>query len=180
MVARGDGGQEGGEVESRALANGRQDGWRCVRGQGERVVRQAHWRAQVALVRGDAGVDGWSDERGGSRRGDDEGLRPRSALRFGLSVLILVWIISPVLAKALCHGISERSAASHDDRRLAIGLGWRLLSLAELSLRPRVLGVRLTRTHRHRHRDNQGHHARLSVGRTVFLLESLSRQGLHF
>jgi len=41
LVAYSNVGQEGGEVEPRALAHRRQDGWRRVRGHGEGVVRQA-------------------------------------------------------------------------------------------------------------------------------------------
>lgn len=45
------------------------------------MVSKAHGRAQVALVRGDVGVDRRGDE---SARlgGDDEGLRPRPLLWF--------------------------------------------------------------------------------------------------
>lgn len=90
-------GQEGGEVESRALAHGRQDGWRSVRGQGGGVVGQAYWRAQVALVGGDAGVEGWRDEGGWLVRGDDERLGARSSLKLGFSILVQPRIIFPVL-----------------------------------------------------------------------------------
>lgn len=85
-------GQKGGAVKSRALAHGRQDGWRRVRGQGGGMFGQAYWGAQVALVGGDSGVEGWSDERGWFVRGDNERLGPRPALEFGFSVLGHPWI----------------------------------------------------------------------------------------
>lgn len=90
-------GQEGGEVESGALAHRRQDGWRRVRGQGEGVVRQANWRAQVALVGSDAGVEGWRDEGGWFVWRDDERLGARSPLQFGFSVLIQLRIVFAIL-----------------------------------------------------------------------------------
>lgn len=96
MVA-GNVGEDGGEVESRALPHRRQDGWRRVRGQGGGVVWQAHWRAQVALVGRDAGVEGWRDEGGWFVRWDDERLGARSALEFGFSVFIQSWIAFPIL-----------------------------------------------------------------------------------
>lgn len=96
MVAR-DVGQEGGEVESRALAHRRQNGWRRVRWQGGGVIRQAYWRAQVALVGGDAGVEGWRDEGGWFVWRDDERLGARSALKFGFSVLVQPRIIFRIL-----------------------------------------------------------------------------------
>lgn len=53
---------------------------------------QAHWRAQVALVGRDGGVEGWRDESGWFVRGDNERLGPRPALEFGFSVLVQPWI----------------------------------------------------------------------------------------
>lgn len=98
MVAR-DVGQEGGEVESRALAHGRQDGWRRVWRQGEGVVRQADRGAQVALVGAYAGVEGWRDEGGWFVRGDDERLGPRAPLQFGFAVLVQPQIAFPILCR---------------------------------------------------------------------------------
>lgn len=106
MVAHGHVGEEGGEVEPRALAYGRQDGWRRVRRQVEGVFRQADRRAQVALVGGDAGVEGWRDEGGGFVRRDDERLGTRSALKFGFSIVVRPGIVFPVLGrrvKVLSH-----------------------------------------------------------------------------
>lgn len=97
MVAHCNVGQEGGEVESRALAHRRQDGWRRVRGQSEGVVQQADGGAQVALVGSDAGVNGWKDEGGWFGRRDDEGLWARPALKFGFSILIQFWIVFTIL-----------------------------------------------------------------------------------
>lgn len=97
MVAHSDVGQEGGEVETRALPHRRQNGRRRVRGQGEGVVRQADWGAQVALVGSYAGVNGWRDEGGWFGRRNDEGLRARPALKFGFSILIQTWIVLPIL-----------------------------------------------------------------------------------
>lgn len=96
MVAR-DVGEEGGEVESRALAHWGQDGWRRVGGHGGGVIGHPNWRTQVALVGGDARVEGRGDEGGWFVRGDDERLGPRSALQFGLPVLIQARITLPVL-----------------------------------------------------------------------------------
>lgn len=79
-------GHDGIEIEAGAFPHGAEDGGRGVGGQleaplGGGVVGQADGRAQVALVRGDVGVDGRGDE---SARlgGDDQGLRPRPLLWF--------------------------------------------------------------------------------------------------
>lgn len=96
MVAR-DVGEEGGEVESRALPHWGQDGRRRVGGHGGGVIGHPNRRAQVALVGGDAGVEGRGDKGGWFVRGDDERLGPRSALQFGLPVLIQARITLPVL-----------------------------------------------------------------------------------
>lgn len=96
MVAR-DVGEEGGEVESRALTHRGKDRRRRVGGHGGGVIGHPDWRAQVALVGGDAGVEGRGDEGGWFVRGDDERLGPRSALHFGLPVLIQARITLPVL-----------------------------------------------------------------------------------
>lgn len=86
-------GQKGGAVKARALAHGRQDGRRCVRrGQGGGMFGQAYRGAQVALVGGDGGVEGWRDEGGGLVRGDNERLGPRPALEFGFSVFVQLWV----------------------------------------------------------------------------------------
>lgn len=53
---------------------------------------QAYWGAQVALVGGDGGVEGWRDERGWFVRGDDERLGPRPALELGFSLLVQLWV----------------------------------------------------------------------------------------
>lgn len=98
MVAR-DVGQEGGEVESRALAHRRQDGWRRVRGEGGGVVGQPHRGAQVALVGGDGGVEGWGDERGWFVRRDEERPRAWLALKPGFSFLVQPWVIFLVLER---------------------------------------------------------------------------------
>lgn len=74
------------------------------------------------------------------------------------------------LAKTLSHGVSERSAASHNDRRFSVGLSRRPLALAEPSLSPATLRIYLSPVHWHRHRDNQGHHGGLSATWTIFLL----------
>lgn len=96
MVAHGDVGQEGGEVEARALAHGGQDGRRRVRGHGEGVVWQADGGAQVALVGGDAGVEGRRDEGGWFVRRDDERLWSGSALKFGFSIFIQARVAFPI------------------------------------------------------------------------------------
>lgn len=61
-LVAGDVGEEGGEVETRALAHRGQDGRRRVGRQQHHAVGQANRRAQVALVGGDAGVEGRLDE----------------------------------------------------------------------------------------------------------------------
>lgn len=88
MVAYGHVGEEGGEVEPCTPSHRRQDGGRRVWGQGCWVVGQTHGRAQVTLVGSDAGVDGWSDERGWFGRRDDERLGARPALKFNFSIFI--------------------------------------------------------------------------------------------
>lgn len=96
-LVAGDVGEEGGEVEARALSHRGQDGRRCVGRQHHHAVGQAHWRAQVALVGGDAGVEGGLDEGGRLGRRDDEGLRPRSPLQPGPAVLVQAWIALAIL-----------------------------------------------------------------------------------
>lgn len=61
---------------------------------------QAYRRAQVALVGGDGGVEGWRDERGWFVRGDNERLGPRPALEFGFSVLVQPWIGFLILGRS--------------------------------------------------------------------------------
>lgn len=99
MVAS-DVGQKGGAVKPGALAHGRQNGWRRVRGQGGGVLWQAYGRAQVALVGGDGGIEGWRDERGWFVRGDNERLGTRPALEFGFSILVQPWIGFLILGKS--------------------------------------------------------------------------------
>lgn len=76
---------DGIEIESGAFPHGAEDGGWCIGGQLKAplrgVVSQADRGAQVALVRGDVGVDGRGDE---SARlgGDDQRLRPRPLLWF--------------------------------------------------------------------------------------------------
>jgi len=56
----------------------------------------------VALVGGDAGVEGGRDEGGELRRGDEEGLRPRAlrlALGFGIAVVVVVVVTAAVLCR---------------------------------------------------------------------------------
>lgn len=55
-------GQERGEVEARAFANGAEDWRRRVGGHGEGVVGEANGGSQVALVGCDGGVDRRGDE----------------------------------------------------------------------------------------------------------------------
>lgn len=83
LVAGGDGRQEGGEVETRALAHRRQDGRRGVGRQGEVVVGQADGRPQVALVGRDGGVDRGGDERSRFGWRDEEGLGTRPPFVLG-------------------------------------------------------------------------------------------------
>lgn len=64
------------------------------------MFRQAYWRAQVALVGGDGGVEGWRDERGWFVRGDNERLGPRPALEFGFSFLVQPWIGFLILGRS--------------------------------------------------------------------------------
>ena len=61
------------------------------------MVRHTDRGAQVALVGGDAGVDGWSDEGGRFGRGDDERLWARATLEFGFSLHIQPWIVLTIL-----------------------------------------------------------------------------------
>lgn len=87
LVAYGDVGEEGREVETRSSSDRRQDGRGGIRGERVQVVRQADRRAQVALVMGDTGVYGWGDEGGWFGGRDDEGLWTSPALELSLSVL---------------------------------------------------------------------------------------------
>lgn len=97
MIPGGHVGQKCGEVKSGPPSDGRQDGWRGVRGQQQGVVQLPDRGAQVTLVRRDAGVNrGW-DERGGSGKRDEERLGTRPTLRFGLSIVVCARIILSVL-----------------------------------------------------------------------------------
>lgn len=96
-LVAGDVGEEGGEVEARALAHRGQDGRGRVGGQHHHAVGQPHRRAQVALVGGDAGVERRRDEGGRLGRRDDEGLGPRPALQPGPAVLVQARVALPVL-----------------------------------------------------------------------------------